>query len=153
MKKIIILVLMIVTLFPVNVQAAQARTIQTTRYGSMKVKTIKIGKRYRADVYWRSEKIASYKFNRKPKVKFIKFDRLNFDMLASRKNTLYIEITTGKQINAKGDGKVDTDDWHNYISYKRCGFKKGDRIRTYCIFNPYTQWEDDIIERYDEKIR
>ena len=153
MKKIIILVLMIVALFPVNVQAAQARTIQTTRYRSMTVKTIKIGKRYRADVYWRSEKIASYKFNCKPKVKFIKFYRQNFDMLASRKNTLYIEITTGKQINAKGDGKVDTDDWHNYISYKRCGFKKGDRIRTYCIFNPYTQWEDDIIERYDEKIR
>ena len=153
MKKFIILVLMIVALFPVNVQAAQARTIQTTRYRSMTVKTIKIGKRYRADVYWRSEKIASYKFNHKPKVKFVKFDRLNFDMLASRKNTLYIEITTGKQINAKGDGKVDTDDWHNYISYKRCRFKKGDRIRTYCIFNPYTQWEDDIIERYDEKIR
>jgi len=150
MKRFIIALLIVVSLFSVNVQAAKPKT---TKYKSMTVKTIKQGKRYRADCYWRGEKIASYKFNRKPKIKFINFNDLSFEMLASRKNILYIEITTGTQINAKGDGKVDTDDWHDYISYKRCGFKKGDRIRTYCIFNPYTQWEDDIVERYDEVIK
>lgn len=150
MKRFIILLMIVVSLCSVNVQA---KTPTVTKYKSMTVKVTKKGKRYRADCYWRREKISSYRFNRKPKIRFINFNKLTWEMLESRKDTLYIEITTGTQINAKGDGKVDTDDWHDYISYKRCGFKKGDRIRTYCIFNPYTQWEDDIVERYDEVIK
>ena len=153
MKRFLILVLMVVCLFPVNAQAKQGRRIDQKKYCSMRTQTIKTGKKYRVDVFWRWEKISSYMFNQKPQVKFIKNDKLTRKMLVNRKNKiLYIEVDTGTQINEKGDGKIDTKNpYYNYISYKRCGFKKGDRIRTYCIYNPYTNWEDDIIERYDEE--
>ena len=29
------------------------------------------------------------------------------------------------------------------------GARKGDVIVTYCVYNPYTNWDDDVIERWD----
>lgn len=155
MKKFLLLMLIVVCLFPMNAHAKTAeRQIEQKTYFSMRTKTVKIGNRYRVDVFWRGKKIANYKFNCKPQVQFIMHDQLTWKMLERRKNkVLFIEISKGTQLNTKGDGKIETKDpYYNYISYKRCGFRKGDKIRTYCIFNPYTNWEDDVIERYDEKI-
>ena len=146
MKKITILLLMIIALYPVNVRASVPRTMSVKVYGH--------GKRYRADVYWRSDKIASYKFNRKPKIKFVPANKLTYKMLVTRRNkVLYIEYFTGTQLNADGDGAIDINSYYNYVSYRRCGFHTGDKIRTYCVYNPYTNYVDDISERYDELIK
>ena len=154
MKKLMILILALVCLFSAPAYAKQ-KPLETKKFHSMTAKTYKTGKRYLVKVYWKKEKIATYSFKKMPKVKFIKHDNLTCKKLTTRKNKiLYIEILTGKQINKAGDGKIQTKDpYYNYISYKREGFQKGDKIRTYCIFNPYNNYEDDVIERYDEKIK
>ena len=145
MKRFIILVMIVGVLISNTVYAKASR-----QYKSMSFTISRNGHWYLADCYWRGERIARYRFSRRPKIRFIKHDNLTYEMLSSRKNTIYVEIMTGTQLNEK-DGKIDTiDDYYNYISYNGCGFKPGDKIRTYCIFNPYTQWEDDVTERYDE---
>ena len=49
----------------------------------------------------------------------------------------------GKILNTPEDGGC-------YISYDRVeDARKGDLIVTYCVYNPYTNWEDDVIERWD----
>lgn len=62
-----------------------------------------------------------------------------------------IGIVTNKERN--GDGKIlNTDDEHyNYISYSGTDleYTTGTIIVTYLMYNPDTNYEDDIIERYD----
>lgn len=118
-------------------------TSASARPMTVKVNRCRAG--YRTTVYWRREKIAAYRFKRKPKVRFIKSAKLTGKMLTSRKGkTLYIEIIDGKQINRRGDG-ITTGGY--YIRYH--GFRKGDHIRSYCVYNPYTNYIDDVVERYD----
>lgn len=114
---------------------------------SVKVNRCRTG--YRATVYWRREKIAAYRFKRKPKVRFVKSAKLTEKMLTSRKGkTLYIEIIDGKQIDQRGNG-ITTGGYHP----KYHGFCKGDHIRSYCVYNPYTNHIDDVAERYDAKVK
>ena len=135
MKKILASVLLLVILLATPVSAHPM---------SVKVNRCKAG--YRTTVYWRHEKIATYRFKRKPKVRFIKSAKLTEKMLTSRKGkTLYIEIIDGKQIDRHGNG-LTTGGYH--IRYH--GFRKGDHIRSYCIYNPNTNYIDDVAERYDE---
>ena len=111
----------------------------------MTVKVNRCRTGYRATVYWRHKKIAAYRFKRKPKVRFVKSAKLTEKMLTSRKGkTLYIEIIDGKQIDRRGNG-LTTGGY--YIRYH--GFCKGDRIRSYCVYNPNTNYIDDVAERYD----
>ena len=113
----------------------------------MSVKVNRCCTGYCTTVYWRHKKIATYRFKRKPKVCFIRSSELTEKMLTSRKGkTLFIEIIDGKQVNRRGDGAT-TDGY--YIRYH--GFKKGNRIRSYCVYNPYTNYIDDVGERYDVK--
>lgn len=135
MKKILASVLLLVILLATPVSACPM---------TVKVNRCKAG--YRTTVYWRHEKIATYRFKRKPKVRFIKSAKLTEKMLTSRKGkALYIEIIDGGQINRRGDG-VTTCGY--YIRYH--GFRKGDHIRSYCVYNPHTNYIDDVVERYDE---
>lgn len=79
-------------------------------------------------------------------------DELNYDILVNRNGNIVIERINGQVINAEGDGRIlNTDnDHYNYISYKYVeGAEVGDIILTYCIFNPDTAYEDDIIDRFD----
>ena len=32
-------------------------------------------------------------------------------------------------------------------------FKIGDKVKTFCVFNPYNNGEDDIVERFDVKAK
>lgn len=130
--KLVILIAIILLATPVS-----------ARPMSVKVNRCRTG--YRTTVYWRHKKIATYRFKRKPKVRFIRSAKLTEKMLTSRKGkTLYIEIIDGGQINRRGDG-VTTCGY--YIRYH--GFHKGDHIRSYCVYNPYTNYIDDVVERYD----
>lgn len=145
MKKLFVLFAMVIMMHSATSAAAVPHT--------MSVKVSGHGKRYTASVYWRDEKIASYKFSRKPMIRIVESDKLTSRMLTTRKNkVLYIEYFVGKQINKEGDGRIDTNRKYNYVSYKRSGFHKGDKIRTYCVYNPHTNYEDDISERYDELV-
>ena len=62
-----------------------------------------------------------------------------------------IGIVTNKE--RKGDGRIlNTDsEQYNYISYNGCDleYTTGTIIVTYLMYNPNTNYEDDIIERYD----
>lgn len=158
MRKNLFVVLLFVAMFIVCGKTCDARTNYMRKFRDvpMTTKTIKRNNgKYVVNVYWRRHRIASYRFNTKPIVKFIHIDKLTYEMVTKRRSKiLYIEWEVGKQINKKGDGKLFVKDpRYNYISYKRQGFKKGDIIRTFCVYSPYNNWCDDIVERYDEKIR
>jgi len=78
--------------------------------------------------------------------------KLTGEMLRNRNGHIIIEKTIGKVTNDDLDGRIlnyiSRD--YDYISYKNVeGAKKGDIILTYSIYNPDTDYEDDIIARYD----
>ena len=81
----------------------------------------------------------------------------SYDILTHRKgNYLVIEISDGTVVNAKtGAGKLDTTDkTYNYISYKGVkGVRNGSRVRTYAVYNPNNNYEDDIATRFDKVIK
>jgi hypothetical protein len=157
-KRAIIFTLIIATLmtpfYPATAKTVTQRTTVKT-YHSMKVVPRMNKGKFKVSIFWKNHKYNEYTFTRKPKIKFISINRLSYEQLVSRKktNTLYIELSTGRQLNKRGDGKIlnAPDPHYNYIRYH--GFHKDDIIRTYCIYNPYNNWEDDIIDRFDEKIR
>lgn len=89
-----------------------------------------------------------------PMVKVIDCNDLTEEMLTSRKehNIMYIERIIGKVTDNKKNGKILNPPVNGgyYISYDRVeDARKGDLIITYCVYNPYTNWEDDVIERWD----
>ena len=66
---------------------------------------------------------------------------------------LIIEHNEGIILNDAGDGKVTNpfDPQYDYINYGDIMdyANAGDTVTTYCIYNPYTQYEDDIKFRID----
>lgn len=155
MKKIIIIITLLILFIPVI--PSQSKTVSTKTYGNnIKLITQKKGYgKYTVSVYWKNKRYNTYGFTRQPKIKFISIKKLTYKQLVSRKktNTLYVEISIGRQINRYGDGKILNTPRPGYDYIRYHGFHKGDIIRTYCIYNPYNNWEDDIIDRFDEKNR
>lgn len=79
-------------------------------------------------------------------------DELTGEMLENRNGSIIIEKTIGIVLNDEGDGKIlnTDDDYYNYINYSRVeGAKEGDIILTYCVYNPDTNYVDDILLRFD----
>ena len=91
---------------------------------------------------------------------------LTEEILINRNGDLIIEKLYGIVIDDEGNGKIleSNEDFakahnrdyngiaeHNYyISYKRVeGVKQGDIVLTYCIYNPDSNYSDDIIARFD----
>lgn len=109
---------------------------------------------HKAKLYWKGTKVATYKFARKPKVKFVTPDGLTYKKLTHRKGRIvYVEVCVGKVLDNKGNGKIlNTRSKYNYISYRRLPYKKGTKVRTYLVYNPYNNHEDGIVERFDEKM-
>lgn len=83
-------------------------------------------------------------------VRFIKAEKLSWDMIESRKENkvIYVEITTGYVMNKNFDGITSNG---FYISYRGIddGLKKGTKMKTYCVYNPTNNWCDDIVYRTD----
>lgn len=83
------------------------------------------------------------------KVKIVSEGKLTAKKLWTRKNkTLYIERIVGRVINNRLDGVSSNGGYINYSCLKGKA-KKGDTIVTYCVYNPYTRWIDDISDRFD----
>lgn len=74
---------------------------------------------------------------------------LNAEILENRNGTLIIERCIGKCADIDGNGYV-LEFPDEYISYKNVeNVKPGDTILTYFIYNPNTNYADDIMYRYD----
>lgn len=82
------------------------------------------------------------------------------EIMANRNGKIIVEKIVGKVTNDKLDGEIlncnvddggyTNKDGGNYISYKRVeGAKKGDKILTYYIYNPFTNEQDDVLTRLD----
>ena len=89
-----------------------------------------------------------------PMVKVINCNDLTEEMLTTRAdhNIMYIERIVGRVTDNKKNGKVlnPPKDGGYYISYKSVkGARKGDTIITYCVYNPFSNYDDDVIERWD----
>lgn len=89
-----------------------------------------------------------------PITKVIDCNDLTEEMLTTRAdhNVMYIERIIGKVTDNKKNGKIlnPPKDGGYYISYASVkGARKGDIIITYCVYNPYSNYDDDVIERWD----
>ena len=92
------------------------------------------------------------KKNQYDEYEFYETSELNSDVLQHRNGKVIIERCVGVVISDGKDGKIlnSSDAAHNYISYAGVkGAKKGDKIVTYFVYDPETNYEDDILERYD----
>lgn len=90
---------------------------------------------------------------RKFRVKFIKPNKLTYEKLVNRKKDkiIYVEVVTGYVLNDDFDG-VSREGY--YISYNGIdsSLKPGSCIRSYCVYNPFNTYEDDIIFRTDRLV-
>ena len=94
--------------------------------------------------------------NKAPITKVVDCNKLTENMLLHRsskkRHIMYIERVFGIVKDNKKNGKIinRSKDCGSYISYRGVkGAKKGDQIITYFVYNPYTNYTDDIIERWD----
>ena len=81
-------------------------------------------------------------------------DDLSLEEITTRqdRDALVIERLVGVVLNEDGDGQIlnTSDPYYNYISYRSVpGAQPGDIIVTYCFYDPTTDVEDDIIDRFD----
>ncbi|RHI25783.1 hypothetical protein DW172_03625 [Agathobacter rectalis] len=75
---------------------------------------------------------------------------LTEDVLANRQGKLIIEKCVGKVLDDEKNGAIqNADSDYNYISYADVDCTKGDTVTTYLIYNPETNYTDDVIERFD----
>ena len=75
---------------------------------------------------------------------------LTEDILANRQGKLIIEKCVGTVIDDEKNGAIqNADSDYNYISYADVDCAKGDTITTYLIYNPETNYTDDVIKRFD----
>lgn len=140
-----LLALIVTVLLLINSDVVMAKTVAKERVNGYTISVTQ--SKQKTTVKWNGKKIHSYKFRGKTKI--VSERKLTEKMLLRRKNkTLYIERIIGKVVNNRLDG--ETTEGH-YMSYRclRGKAHKGDVIITYCIYNPFTKWIDDIDERYD----
>lgn len=89
-----------------------------------------------------------------PMVKVIDCNDLTEEMLTTRteRNVMYIERIIGKVTDNEKNGTVLNPpvDGGYYISYASVEDAEiGDTIITYCVYNPFSNYDDDVIERWD----
>ena len=89
-----------------------------------------------------------------PMVKVIDCNDLTEEMLTTRTehNVMYIERIIGKVTDNEKHGTVLNPpvDGGYYISYASVEDAEiGDVIITYCVYNPFSNYDDDVIERWD----
>lgn len=89
-----------------------------------------------------------------PIVQVVDCNNLTEEMLTTRAdhNMMYIERIYGIVTDNEKNGKVlnPPEDGGYYISYASVEDAEiGDVIITYCVYNPYSNYDDDVIERWD----
>ena len=85
---------------------------------------------------------------------------LTAQVMSERNGKIIVEKVIGKVTSDKLDGEIlncnvddggyGNKDGGNYISYERVdGAKKGDKIVTYFVYNPFNNEQDDVMTRLD----
>lgn len=75
---------------------------------------------------------------------------LTEDILANRQGKIIIEKCVGTVTDDEKNGVIqNADSDYNYISYADVDCIKGDTVITYLIYNPNTNYIDDVVERFD----
>lgn len=75
---------------------------------------------------------------------------LTEDILANRQGKIIIEKCVGTVTDDEKNGAIqNADSDYNYISYADVDCIKGDTVITYLIYNPNTNYIDDVVERFD----
>ena len=157
MKKvwqIFILELLMITIFA-TVHKANAETVVCN--GNLRIEV----SRDHGDtiILFSDGRVRRYDFS--GRVEVISEKKLTANKLRARRNkVIYIEKITSRAIN-KNWGRIIRKvkskwvDTPYMICYEHSNMRvhKGDKIRTYCVYSPYTRWIDDIDERYDIKVR
>lgn len=83
-------------------------------------------------------------------IEILDTEEVTCEVVSNRKGSLLIERVIGVVLDDEGNGEVFVKSPYNYISYKKVeGASKGDVICTYLVYDPTTNGEDDIIERFD----
>lgn len=72
---------------------------------------------------------------------------LTEDILVNRQGKLIIEKCIGTVTDDKKNGSLEDGSYISYTDVDDC--TKGDTVITYLIFNPDTNYVDDVIERFD----
>lgn len=71
------------------------------------------------------------------------------DAITHRNGKIIIQVVQGTVISDNGDGKLDTG---GYIKYD-ADLKQGDRVETVLVYNPATNYTDDVMYRADTLIK
>ena len=71
------------------------------------------------------------------------------DAIAHRDGKIIIQVVQGTVISGNGDGELDTG---GYIKYN-ADLKQGDRVETVLVYNPATNFDDDVMYRADTLIK
>ena len=67
-------------------------------------------------------------------------------MESRTEENIIVEVAVGSVLNENLDG----ESYGYYISYRSVeNAKPGDTIITYFVYNPYNNYVDDIVERFD----
>lgn len=97
--------------------------------------------------YLRKGKYRNYR------IRFVTSDKLTTKMLEARKrkHIIYVEVTTGYVMSSEFDGITSNG---YYIRYSNVDdrLKKGNKIKSYFIYNPANDYYDDIIIRTDRVV-
>lgn len=67
------------------------------------------------------------------------------DAITHKDGKIIIQIVQGTVISDNGDGELDTG---GYIKYD-ADLKQGDRVETVLVYNPATNFDDDVMYRAD----
>ena len=124
--------------------------IQTTNYYKIYGKYQDVGDYTALEDFF----VHHYRRHHKPIDIIYDTDDLSFETLRTRTGTIICERCIGIVTDrSTSDGQIlnTKDEEYNYISYK--GFDQpytdGTVILTYLVYNPETDFDDDIIDRYD----
>ena len=71
------------------------------------------------------------------------------DAITHRNGKIIIQVVQGTVISDNGDGELDTG---GYIKYDD-DLKTGDRVETVLVYNPATNFADDMMYRADTLIK
>lgn len=103
----------------------------------------------RVTVKWRGKKYWTFRLA-KAKIRFVSEGKLTRHMLLSRKakHIVYVERIVGKVVNSNMDGLTTNGHYMSYRSLRGYAHK-GDEVATYCVYNPFSNAIDDVIDRFD----
>lgn len=105
-------------------------------------------------VLWLLSTVEANEKENKLDIKFIMHDAPNdeaLEVIENRNGSLVIEIMEGTVFDDQGNGGCFSEKCSYYIKYDENEFSKGDEVISLFVYNPCTNYADDILHRVDIK--